>query len=599
MIKIDKKIKITLLLIFLSLAWFMPFSLLSRGFLPLKTSAPSFSWQDTTFSTSFERIWDGSSNVFNYSDSYEDVFSTNSNFYNETDNTWTRGISTTIYKANFSYFSNFTSTGNITVDLNVDVYQVNAQYKKVLDMYWFALKNGTIDMEYYLDHFTHDFTLLENYTQDIVTNYTKFDTATWDVLDTWLEYTNNSGVKNISQPANILEYTEYKSSSSKFCKPMILVTQLFTTENKDKFAWAELFSDFIVYKDMDLNGIYNAGEKTGLADFPSMNWADEHYGTLVPIAEELDYYIERIYPDEPLSSWNASITKLRPNDTSIEEIASSIVFTPPTIDEKEIISWEVLYPQHPIAAFVHGPGVETFLSGNSYASMSPTDLSYKYDYNISNSEANLDLTFGMSKISDSDLYESVQGMGLSVPHYNLFISSFDITEIDFKQLTVPSSLFTFESNESTVAQINLVNPKKTNYTLFDYPTTGVDTELESYGGSIHKGILDMLALSSYSETPIFNLIYTLEDMVAADLNFSKVDSLYHLETQNYPLWSGEKLLHDPTTTVYFDPQEEEQEPPTTPTPTVIPGFNAVLVVAVSSVVFLVIVAKTKKNKKIS
>lgn len=595
--KINKLYKTTLILAVVSLAWLTPFPLMSRGFLPLKTSAPSFSWQDTTFSTTFVRFWDGNSIIFNYSNSYEDAFTNTDNFYNETENTWTRGINTINYKANYSTFSNITITGNITADIEVDIYRVNAQYKNVLDMYWFALKNGTTHVEYYLDQYVHTYTINESYYQETVTNYTKYDFTNWEVLDTWMEYSNETGVKNTYYPPPISNFREYHRTTRKFCKPVVLVSQLFTTENKDKFAWAEIFSDFYVYKDLNKDGIYNAGQKEASTDFPALFFGDESYGTIEPIAQDEDYYFELVFPNDPASNFNVTHITLRPNDTLVEDIASNIVFTPPTLDENNVISWEILYPQLPLSASIHGPGITSFQTGDAYASMSPTDFSYKYDYNISSSEANLDFTFGMSKISDSGLYNVLQDMGLSIPHYNLFISSFDIVEKDSKELTVPSSMFTFESNDSIVAEINLVNPKKVNYTLFDYPTMGVDTELESYGGSLHKGILDMMSLSSHSYNPLLNLIYTLEDSVAADPAFLKVDSLYHLETQNYPLWNGEKLLHDPTSTIYFDPQEEEQQ--VTPDPTTIPGFNAALVIAISSVVFAIKVAKTKKNKKIS
>ena len=512
-ITIEKKIRTTLLLFVMSLAWVAPLSILSRGLIHPKTSAPIYSWQDTTFSTTFVREWDGNSAIFNYSSSYEDVLSTNSHYYNETEGTWTRGISTTDYRANYSMFLNVTIFANITVDLEVDIYRVDAQYKNVLNMYWFALKNGTTDMEYYLDQYMSSYTLNESYIQDTVTNYTKFDVSTWDVLDTWIEYSNDSGVKNVHHISDPIDFRDYTRKTTKFTKPVILVSQLFTTENKDKFAWAELYSDFFLFKDKNNDGIYNAGLKEGSTDFPSLWGSDEYCGVLEPIAQEVDYYFERTYPNDPSSNWNNTIQFSRPNDTTVEQIASNIVFTPPTLDENDIMSWEVVYPQHPIVASIHGPGIDSFTTGGSYASMAPTNFSYKYDYNVSSDRADLDFTFGMSRITEPGLYNAVQGMGLSMPHYNLCISSFDIKERNSKHLTVPSSMFTFESNDTVVAEINLINPKKINYTLFDYPTLGANSELESYGGSLHKGILDMDSLASHHTNPLLNLIYTLSNKI--------------------------------------------------------------------------------------
>ena len=595
MVKNKNRYKITLLLVVLSLAWLAPLPLMGRGFIPPKTSAPSFSWQDTTFSTTFVRIWDGQSIVVNYSNSYEETYKTNGHVVNETENTWTRNINTIRYKANYSYFSNITISGNITIDIDIDIYRVNLQYKDLLNMYWFALKNGTTDAKYYLDQSTHQFNLNESYNQGVVTEYTKFNMSNWEVLDEWIEITNTTGVTETIQASDPWNHTEYTRSTRKFCKPVILVSQLFTTENKDKFAWAEMVTDLLIYKDKNFNGIFDAGVREGSTDWPNLFGSDESYGSIIPKAEEYDFYYEETHPNEPWQDMNITVHMDFPNDKTVEEIASNIVFTPPTLDENDILSWEIVYPQQPIWASVFGADVDNFNTGNTYASMSPTDFSYKYDYNVSNSEANLDFTFGMSKISDPDLYDVAQGMGLSITHYNFFISSFDVFEKNPKEFTVPSSLFTFESNGTTVAEVNLVDPKKVNYTLFDYPKTGIDSQLESYGGSLHKAILETNALNSYLADPLLNLMYTLEDTVDADSDFIKVDSLQHLETQNYPVWNGEKLLHDPTFTIYYDPQEDDPEPPVVPDPTSIPGFSTALVVAVSSVVVAIKVAKRKKK----
>ena len=236
--------------------------------------------------------------------------------------------------------------------------------------------------------------------------------------------------------------------------------------------------------------------------------------------------------------------------------------------------------------------------GGSYASLSPTDFSYDYAYNLTENQANLDYTFGISKIDKPGFYDAVQGLGLSIPRYNFFISSFDINEVDQIDLTVPSDLFTFESNGTTIAEINMMNPMKKNYTLYDYPTNGVNTEMESMGGSLHRMVTASNEISAHSSDPILNLIFAIEEIVEADSTFTMMDDLFHLETQNYPLWNGEKLVHDPTLTIYYEPQEFSwPEQPEPSGPTAIPGFNLYAILAVASVVVPIQIIKRRKEKK--
>ena len=83
----------------------------------------------------------------------------------------------------------------------------------------------------------------------------------------------------------------------------------------------------------------------------------------------------------------------------------------------------------------------------------------------------------------------------------------------------------------------------------------------------------------------------------ADPTFTIVDDLYQIETQNYPLWNGEKLIHDPTLTIYYKPQVSEEDPSELPGPAVIPGFNLYAIFAVASVVVSILIIKRRKEKK--
>jgi hypothetical protein len=228
--------------------------------------------------------------------------------------------------------------------------------------------------------------------------------------------------------------------------------------------------------------------------------------------------------------------------------------------------------------------------------MSPGDFNYQFDYNLSESQADLDFTLSLSKISNESFYNAVQGLGLCLPHHNFFVASFDINEVDPVELTVPSDLFTFESNGSTVAEINMINPAKKNYTLYDFPELGTNTEMESAGGSLHKLLVADSEQTGNVGDPFTNLIYTIKEIAEADPTFTIADDLYKIETQNYPLWNGEKLVHDPTLTIYYDPQDFGEEPPDLPEPA-IPGFDLCAIFAVASTVISMQIIKRKKEKK--
>ncbi|GAI60108.1 unnamed protein product [marine sediment metagenome] len=91
------------------------------------------------------------------------------------------------------------------------------------------------------------------------------------------------------------------------------------------------------------------------------------------------------------------------------------------------------------------------------------------------------------------------------------------------------------------------------------------------------------------------MIYTIKDIAEADPSFTVADDLYKLETQNYPLWNGEKLVHDPTLTIYYDSQESGGEP--SDLPGAIPGFNLAVVLAVVSAIVPIQIIKRRKEKK--
>ena len=599
--KIKMKYKSVLLFSLLFTACLSPLNSLGLSTANPRTSAPAFSWQETTYTYNMTRIWDGDSTILNYSNSYSKTFTTNDHYINESENTWTREINAISYQANYSFYSNRTIEGNLTLGLDLEVYQVNVQLEDAVNMIWIALKEGFLDMEYYRNSYASEFFLFEEYYQDVVSEYTKFDMTTWEVLDEWTVFSNESGTVNKTAKTDPSEYRSYTWRRNVFTQPLILTSQIYTTENGDKIAWAEMFYNYFIYNDTDKNGIYSVGVKEGGSIYGGMNLytSDECRGSMNPIAENWQFYYEEIYPADPSSNWNLTNQINFPNDTAVSAIASTIEFTPPALDENNVIVWDIIYPQYPVYVSIYNVAEPYTNGGGSYDSLSPTDFSYEYAYNLTGNQANLDYTLGIGKIDKPEFYDAVQGFGLSIPRYNFFISSFDINEVDQIDITMPSSLFVFESNDTTIAEINMMNPIKKNYTLYDYPTNGVNTQMESMGGSLHRMVTASNEISAHSSDPILNLIYAIEEIVEADTTFTMVDKLYHLETQNYPLWNGEKLVHDPTLSIYYEPQEFSwpEEPPDTPEPTAIPGFNLLAIFAVISAIVPIQIIKRRKEKK--
>ncbi len=593
--KIKMKYKSVLLLSLFLTACLSPLTSLGRATTNPKTSAPTFSWEEVTYDYSLARSWAGESKIFNYSNSYSDVFNTNSHYYNESASTWTKEIRTTYYDANYSFYSNTTIKGYIDLNMSLDVYRVDVQYGDAVDLIWTAIKQGTLEMETFYEQWEKDYSYVEEYYQDVESEFVKYDTNTWDVIDSWTETYNDTGVLNMTVDADPTVYNAYNFLELEFSIPLILVMQVYTTANKDKIAWAEMFYEYIVYKDLDNDAIYSAGETSDptTSGFDLYS-SDEFSGFLRPLAWDFQMYREYTHP----SPFNETIHRILPFDKTVNEIASTIQFTPPALIGDSVVSWDIEYPQFPISALIiEDESVEYYTKANAtYDLMSPGDFNYQFDYNLSESQADLDFTLSLSKISNESFYNAVQGLGLCLPHHNFFVASFDINEVDPVELTVPSDLFTFESNGSTVAEINMINPAKKNYTLYDFPELGTNTEMESAGGSLHKLLVADSEQTGNVGDPFTNLIYTIKEIAEADPTFTIADDLYKIETQNYPLWNGEKLVHDPTLTIYYDPQDFGEEPPDLPEPA-IPGFDLCAIFAVASTVISMQIIKRKKEKK--
>ncbi len=564
---------------------------------PKSSTPPTYGWQETTYNYNLFREWTGEPVTTNYDGSYTDHFTKYFGYLNDSTDTYIQETRTIDYNANYSMFSNVTYLGNITIDMELDVFLVNLDYEDAVQLYWVALKQGTLDMEWFNRYYEEDFEYYEEFSQDVSSEFVEYNKTTWEVLNTWTREYDKIGEINMSRdedPDDVLIHYTY---DMEFSMPLILTMQLFTTKNKDRIAWAELFYDFIIFKDRDHDGIYSAGEKSqGTVDKFQLQISDEYCGGIQPIAWNTRFDYERIDFSGQIGDLQNTLYYTTPNTTAVSTIADGITFTSPSMDSNGIVSWEILYPDFPTIARIWDKEkpMEEWYSNNynsSLSDLSPTDYRYAFDYNASEESANLDYTFEISKITDPEFYSAAQGYGLSLPHYSYFLSSFDINEIDQNDLTVPCDMFSFESNGTTVAEFNLINPQKKNYTLYDFPDVGINTELESFGGSIHRLLMEREEANSNAGNPFINLIYSIEDIVQADPTFTVVEDMYRVETVNYPLWNGERLLHDPTLTIYYDPQTTPNEPPGEPP--AIPGYNIYSILCVLAIGSLIILAKNK------
>jgi hypothetical protein len=155
------------------------FSSVSFGFMvsgSLKTSPPppsiNYSWEETTFSESRVLVWNDDSYVVNDSGSYTaDVYSADSYKYNVSGGYVIREDSTISLDANFTSSVNVTTSGNSTININIDAYQVNLDYGQNVKFMWFAGKNGTLEYEYYLSKRIEYYSYYEESHRYIETTY--------------------------------------------------------------------------------------------------------------------------------------------------------------------------------------------------------------------------------------------------------------------------------------------------------------------------------------------------------------------------------------------------------------------------------------------
>ena len=524
---------------------------------------PRIQWKEMTYSTSISRIWNNENHIIDYSGNYSGV----NNYtceYKDIDGNWIEEERTITHDSSYTCFSNITVTGDIVMDINLDVYHVEVSHENYIQLIWMALKEGSFTLEFNIDKYERYYYYENDYYQRRESVYVKHDKITDEILDTWNETIEDYGKWHSDSEEDIHAYMKYGYIEMNFTMPLFLTIQVYTTTGNEQIAWANLFSDFILYNDTDKDVIYSAGDTNSIQSSGfNVITSNEFSGIIRPIATDNYVYMESYVPDFPEFSENVTSYQVYPKDKSVNEMASSIVFTPPYTDSDGNVAWNIQYPNYPIMPLVYN----YYWNANaSYVNTSPGDFSYGFNYNISETQADLDFTVDMSKISNDSLYNAVQGLGFAIPHYTYFLSSVDMNEAITNVLTVPSDVFEFEMEGAQVAEINMAKTRKKNYKLDNYRKEGMQTEHASKGASVNK-ILSSANENLNDPASILNdinpfriLIFTLEDLVKDRQGFQNPSRLYSIEIQNYPIWSGEKFSHDPTLTAFFETSSQPSGP---------------------------------------
>ncbi|MFX1280946.1 MAG: hypothetical protein ACFFA3_16460 [Promethearchaeota archaeon] len=550
----------------------------------------TFSWKQTTYSTSLSLVWDGDPLTENYTGSYSDTFTDEVTYFNHSDNAYFEERRTVNYDANYSHFCNYTCSGYLNVDIDIEVYRVDVDYGSSVKLVWMALKKGDYDWDYYRDAYGYKYQYVEENHQIIDREIKKYNIDTNELIDSWNQTDEIYDTTNCSGKYHTPEgwYRHYKINTT-FTMPFFLIFQLYSTEKGDHIAWASTFSEFLVFRDRNNDGIYTLGrpetpQYTGPLDIHS---GAETNGWIRPIAREATYML--ISPE-----MNSTTSGKFPNDRTVKEIASLIKFTRPSLVGNDTLVWGIDYNGFPMDMVIGRNDIprEQWIEDTT----TPNDFSYGFDYKIGGGQADLSLTLDFPDLTHLDDYGIFEkyNLGLAIPKYNYFLSSFDIKEVNQKELSVPSDMFQFESHNDTVAEINLVNPLKKNYTLYDYPSSGESLITESRGSNVNNIFLLSNSYFGHLVNPELNFLYTIEDLAKVIPGFTIVDNLYHMHIENYPTWAGKRLIHDPTNIIYF---ENVTLPFRSSDVTPIPGFEMSIIFGSFGFAVLIITVKWKKLKK--
>ncbi|MFX0083926.1 MAG: hypothetical protein ACFE94_19445 [Candidatus Hodarchaeota archaeon] len=553
----------------------------------------NYSWKDTTFTFSKQLEWENDTISTADSGNYTEVTSSLHYEYRHIYNVYIKENRTITHTANYSSTLERVRSGNASIAMNMDAYQVNIDYGSGVKLIWIALKGGTFTYENFIQKDVTTYIYREQYNRHIVSYFEERKIDTDELVGNWTVIEDVPGEVNttVSKGDEWYPFKWHVKKSEQLVKPIILTIQLFETAKNDRIAWAHLFYDFFIYKDKNRDSILTVHDNPDDHSLPYFYASTELVGNVYPQAFQSTGFME---DNETVFLDNVDVAF--PSDKSLEEIIAEIQFSPPVETPSANISWGITYPHFPMQISFSDsdrPPEDLYQTpyNATYTDMSPTNLSYGFDFLVSEEEANLDITLELGKLTNATAFEAVQGYGLLLPQFNFFLSDFDIDEPDTPFLSVPRDKFSFVSNDTVVAEINMGSSKK-NYILHN-STEDVDTVYPSSGGSVHKHAILFTNEDSYFDNPLVSSIFTLRDIVAQDTSFTVQDDMFTMETQNYPVWSGEKIIHDPSLIIYHS------EPPE-----IIPGdgdaipsYNLPLIFGVTTVLITSFMVRFRRNQK--
>lgn len=569
-----------------------------------------YKWGVDLYNSTLNETWVNDL-VMNFTDKgvFEDSYSYDYDYvaYNSTlgRNVWKEVVTTSAFKEDYDMKMQQYMTGHQIIKTVLTINKVEVNHGKGLQLIWMAARNGTYDLEMEIT----DMSMVYNYSAVVNTTTTRVTTLYEETADgskgavitSWAEVEKEDRIDDFdySDADMGMEMNMSYDISVEFVMPIIMSMQVFKTRNNETVAWADMFNEFLIYNDTNGDGIYTTNTPSGGGGPPQLDlyFSDEMVDNFNPMAMKGKMSMYMGYAID-LTAYNQGIMYQvqdlkseinSPNDKTIAEIADSINFTAPTVEGNNI-KWDILYPQMPMTCSVDG-GTYSPPGNASLAMLSPMDFKYSFDYEVAPNKktANLYTTADIGKISNASLYNDVQGLGLTIPHYAYFMSSQKINKTVQDARTRPEDAFGFNIGSIPVALVNMTVPQKENYTLYDYPKDGKNQVNKALGGTVAAmlttGAEQGTGMSAMMNNPFMPMIFTLEDIVADNKDLADFTTLYIIFTQNYPVWSGRRLVHDPVFSVFFEPTGVESS---------IPGYGFVPMVVVVAVTVGVLSQKVRK-----
>jgi len=525
----------------------------------------TYSWSNETYEVSMLSEFEQVSQIMNYTGSFEENYTVSKNYFywNESlsQNVWIEEVNTIEYRSNYTSFSNSTYSGNSTINVELDMYRVDVNYDDNLQLIWMALKNGSFHKE----DWETDRKVMTNYSNEQYTN----------ISTTQRIYNLTTGefLWERTLPDDIDEFTysydgDYKYpfishmvTDYEFSAPYFLTMQTYTTQNGDTVAWANMIEPtFYFYNDTDNNGIYSIGKQVSQTSVSNMISSDEYRGFMEMSARIEKYKWENIDKTTYAIVDEDNYDYRHPDDLDPSGMAKNITIIPPSVGSGNNISWGISYNEFPQRAEVYsGATVPIYSNWNNgatiynstYDNMSHGNISYVFDYNIGQEQADLGMTLELSKMSNNSFYDAVQGLSLAKANYNYFMASSEVNKTTNNVITRIEDLVNFEIQGTPIAQINSMDPSKLNYTLSNYTGKDEDLEFESIGSTVSMQVTNNDIERAVFASDMKCLLFTLENLTSHISALENFVSFYSIEATNYPVWSGEKLTHDPTFTAFY------------------------------------------------